>query len=366
MKKVALVHDWLTGMRGGEKVLEVFCTLFPKAKLFTLVHKKGSCSEIIENMDIETSFLQKFPEIEKNYRYFLPLMPLAIEKFELEEFDLILSSSHCVAKGVKKSKMALHISYIHTPMRYVWDLYDEYFKNSSIVTKFAMKILRPYLQNWDVKSSTRVDYFIANSYNVKERIKRCYGADAEVIYPPVETDFFVPLENYSLSKEKYFLVVSAFVPYKKIDLVIKTFNNLPYKLKIIGDGPMFNYLKSIAKKNIEFLGWVEKEKLLFYYQNCVAFIFPQEEDFGITAVEAQSCGRPVIAYKKGGALETVVDGVTGIFFEEQTVESLTSAIEKFFKTKFYTTKIRENSLKFSKENFKIKIMNFIDQKIQNL
>ncbi|MBN1383342.1 MAG: glycosyltransferase [Elusimicrobia bacterium] len=374
--KVAIVHDWLTGMRGGEKCLEVFSELFPKATLFTLVHMKGVMSDIIENMEIRTSFLQKFPNIEKRYRHYLPFMPKAIEQFDLTGYDLILSSSHCVAKGIKVPKDSLHICYCYTPMRYIWDMYEQYFGNSSFPTKIAMKFLRPYLQKWDVKSSKSVKYFIAISDNVKERIKRHYNRGSIVIYPPVDTDFYTPTTAYgstcspsraksrdSLLPTPYYLIVSAFAPYKRVDLAIETFNILGYPLKIIGRGQNERKLKKIARKNIEFLGWRDNNELKKYYQNCKALVFSGEEDFGIVPVEAQSCGKPVIAYKKGGALETIVDRETGIFFENQTVESLINTIKKFENIKFAGNVIRNNALKFSRKSFKDKIAEFIQSKI---
>lgn len=360
--KTAIVHDWLTGMRGGEKVLESLFEIFKDADLYTLVYVNGSVSKIIQNRKIFTSFLQGFPNIEKNYRYYLPLMPLAISQFNLSDYDLVISSSSSVAKGVKVGKNTIHICYCHTPMRYIWDMYELYFgkkSNASFLTKIAMKILRKPLQSWDIKSSLNVDYFIANSYNVKERIKRIYNRDSVVIYPPVDTDFFTLGSEYS--DMSYYLVVSAFAPYKKIDIVIEAFKITGLNLKIIGSGQQEKYLKALAKgyTNIEFLGWQDNESLKFYYQNAKALVFPTEEDFGIVSVEAQACGTPVIAYKKGGALETVLEGETGIFFEEQTPESIILAIEKFEKMKFDRKKIREHSLKFSKENFVKNILNFI-------
>ncbi|MEW6558467.1 MAG: glycosyltransferase [Elusimicrobiota bacterium] len=364
--KIALVHDWLTGMRGGEKCLEVFCKLLPSATLFTLVHIKGVMSAIIEKMEIKTSFLQKLPNIEKNYRYYLPLMPKAIESFDLTGYDLILSSSHCVAKGVKIPKNALHICYCHTPMRYVWDMYQQYFGDSKFYVKFAIQILRPYLQKWDVKTSKTVNFFIANSEHVKNRIKKFYNRDAVVIYPPVDTDFFVPPIPYPLSPIPYYLIVSAFAPYKRVDLAIEAFNILGYPLKIIGSGQDEEKLKKIAKNNIEFLGWRDSNELKHFYQNCRALIFPGEEDFGIIPVEAQACGKPVIAYKKGGTLETVIDGKTGLFFDEQTVKSVIDTIRKFEHIKFDPQEIRKNAERFNRPIFKQKIKNFVDDQIKNL
>ncbi|OGS45451.1 MAG: hypothetical protein A2539_09995 [Elusimicrobia bacterium RIFOXYD2_FULL_34_15] len=363
--KVAIIHDWLTGMRGGEKCLEVFCELFPEATVFTLLHKRGSMSKIIENMEIRTSFLQKFPNIEKRYRYYLPLMPIAIKQFNLQGYDLILSSSHCVAKGIKIPKGSLHICYCYTPMRYVWDMYNQYFDNSRFYIKYSMKWLRKYLQKWDVKSSVNVHHFIAISEYIRERIKKHYNRDSLVIYPPVDTIFF---KSEDLTPEKsihpYYLVVSSFAPYKKIDLAIEAFNKLGYSLKIIGNGQDEKKLRKIAKDNIEFLGWRNNDELRIYYNNCKALIFPSEEDFGIVPVEAQSMGRPVIAYKKGGSSETIVEGVTGIFFEEQNVSSLIDAVKKLENMKFNSNNAVENARGFNKIIFKNKIKNFIDEKVK--
>jgi len=374
--KIALVHDWLTGMRGGEKVLEALCEIFPEADLYTLVYIPGSVSPIIEKRKIFTSFIQFLPDVERRYRYYLPLMPKAIEKFDLAEYDLVISSSHCVAKGVKTSPRSLHICYSHTPMRYVWEMYDEYFGNAKIHIKAVMKVLRKYLQKWDIESSKRVNYFIANSENVRKRIQNHYHRDAEVIYPPVDTDFFTQAKacdykeeitlNSQLSTMNYYLVVSAFAPYKKVNLAIEAFNILGYPLKIIGSGQEEKKLKKLAKNNIEFLGWLANDELRKYYQNCKALIFPTEEDFGIVPVEAQACGKPVIAFGKGGALETVIEEETGIFFSEQTAESLIKAIKQFETLKFDRNKIRENVLRFDHKIFKKKIQSFIAEKCKFL
>ncbi len=359
--KVAIVHDWLTGMRGGEKVLESLCELFPEATLFTLIHSKGTVSETIERMNIKTSFLQNMPFVSKYYRYYLPLMPKAVESFDLSEFELVISSSHCVAKGVKTK--GCHICYCHTPMRYIWEMYDQYFKRGgvSLLTKYSMGFMRPYLKRWDVGTTDRVDYFIANSDNVKGRILEHYKREASIIYPPVDTNLFRPVDE----DENYYLIVSAFAPYKRVDLAIETFNELGLPLKIIGSGQEEKKLKRIAKSNIEFLGWKSDAQLKNYYARCKAFIFPTDEDFGITPVEAQSTGRPVIAYKKGGALETVIEGITGIFFDEQTVDSLSEAIDRFDKMSFDKNSIRKHAEKFNRDNFKEKIRIFIEEKTKH-
>ncbi len=363
--KIAVVHDWLVGRRGGEKVLEQILYVVEKnfnpekLELFTLVHKKGSQSEIIEKQKINVSFIQKLPFGLKKYRNYLPLFPSAIESFDLKDYDLIISSSHAVAKGIIAAGGAVHVSYSHTPMRYIWDHYHTYFGDKKGLKKILYSSVANYLRIWDKVSSDRVDFFIANSNNVKERIKRYYKRDAEVIYPPVDTEFFTC--ESKIKRENYFLVVSAMVPYKKVELVIETFNRTNYNLKVVGDGPDYKKLRRKANNNIELLGWVEDEKLKELYSKAQALIFPTVEDFGIVPVEAQACGTPVIAYKAGGALETVIEDQTGIFFEEQTVSGLLVTIDKFLNKRFNSELIRKNSLKFSKENFRKKFSLFLER-----
>ena len=362
--RIAVVHDWLVGRRGGEKVLEEILHaleqkfLEGEIEIFTLVYKRGSQREIIEKYKINISFIQKLPFGLKKYRNYLPFFPAAIESFDLKGFDLIISSSHAVAKGVIPPPGVFHLSYCHTPMRYIWDHYSTYFGNKKGLKKIFYSTISSYLRLWDQTSSERVDYFIANSENVKNRIKRYYNRDSEVIYPPVDTAFF-KCEN--TVKEDYFLVVSAMVPYKNIDLVIKTFNYLKLPLKIVGTGPEERKLKRMAKNNIDFLGYVEDRELKELYCKSRALVFPTEEDFGIVPVEAQSCGIPVIAFRKGGALETIIEDETGIFFEELTVESLSDAIDKFLNKRFNNVLIRENALKFSSENFKKRFSQTLDK-----
>ena len=329
--KVVLVHDWLTGMRGGEKVLECFCRLFPDAPLFTLLHLPGSVSPLIEDRRIVTSFIQRMPLVEKRYRYYLPLFPAAAAAMKLPQCDLVLSSSHCVAKGVKPPPGAAHISYLHTPMRYVWDMYDSYFgPESSGVARHIMPFLRGYLQNWDVRSSKRVDHFLANSAHVAKRIKRHYGRQAEVVHPPLELGRFSPVEE----PEDYYLVLSALVPYKRIDLAIRACKKLKRRLKVVGKGPEMETLQALAGDGVEFLGWQPDEALPELYAKARAFIFPGEEDFGITPLESMASGRPVVALGRGGALETVVGledelgrAPTGVFFAEQSMEALCGAMQ---------------------------------------
>ena len=373
--KIAIVHDWLTGMRGGEKVLEVFCELWPDADLYTLLYLPGKLSPSIERHKISTSFIQKLPAAATWYRNYLPLFPLAIEQFDLRDYDLVISTSHCVAKGVKTSGSACHISYIHTPMRYVWELFDDYFGPGKIhpAKRAFARLIRPFLQRWDVKSAAGVDAFIANSEHVKKRIARHYHRDATVIHPPVETDAF----SISESIGDYYLIVSAFAPYKRIDLAIEAFAKLGRPLKVVGSGQEQKKLTGAGSRNIEFLGWRTTEQIQDLYAGCRAFIFPGEEDFGITPLEAQASGRPVIAYAKGGALETVVgaypDGerskglCTGVFFREQTVDALCEAVE-FFESENPVSEpaaLREHALCFDRENFAVKIRRFVEESLES-
>ncbi len=368
--KVALIHDWLTGMRGGEKVLEVFCELFPRAKIFTLVHIEGSVSSVIENLPVETSFIQKLPLVKNKYRSYLPLFPAAVEKLDVSGFDLVLSSSHCVAKGVVPRPGARHICYCHTPMRYIWNMYDEYFGKGRAgpLTRRLMPVIANYLRLWDSGTAGRVDRFVANSENVRKRIRRYYDREADVIYPPVST------ENTYLSEKDggYFLVVSAFAPYKRVDIAIQAFNHLRERLLVIGTGQDEKRLKKIAGPNVEFLGWIDSNKLADYYSGCKALIFPGEEDFGIVPLEAQCFGKPVIAYGAGGVLETVkgiwpeqADGCsardfTGLFFHRQTGEALAAAVERFAGLSFDPAGIRKHGLGFGREIFKDKIKDYIE------
>jgi len=358
--RVAIIHDWLTGMRGGERCLEVFCELFPQAHLYTLVYIPGSVSPLIEQMPIKTSFIQNLPFSRRGYRKYLPLFPMAIERFSLKGYDLILSCSHCVAKGIITPPDALHISYVLTPMRYAWDMYGEYFgENKNRIIPFFMH----YLRMWDVASSQRVDHFICISKHVENRIKKFYRRKAEVIHPPVDTKRFRLQDR----KENYFLIVSSFAPYKRVDLAVEAFNRLGYPLKIIGSGPQEKRLRSMARSNVEFLGWLPDEAVADWYSTCRALIFPGEEDFGIVPLEAMASGKPVIAYGRGGALETIIPygqevkagrGVpTGLFFQEQNIDSLIDAVERFGQIEqvFDPVAIRNHTLQWDREIFKGKI-----------
>ncbi|MDI6807535.1 MAG: glycosyltransferase [Candidatus Eisenbacteria bacterium] len=358
---VALVQDWLTGMRGGEKCLSAFCELFPDAPVFTLIHKKGTIWKSIEDHRIETSFIEKLPFAFKSHQKYLPLFPAAIERFDLRGFDLVISSSHCVAKGVLTFPGTTHICYCHTPMRYAWDMYWDYFgpeRERGIKGKFISVVLS-YLRTWDVASSQRVDHFIANSENVKKKIAKYYGRDSEVIHPWVDTETFVENGNPG----DYYLIVSALVPYKRIDLAIEATRRLNAPLVIVGNGVERKRLEKQAGPNVKFTGWLDGQTLSKYYSGAKAVILPGEEDFGIVPLEAQSCRRPVVAYGAGGALETVEEGKTGFFFYPHTVESLIEALVKVGKEKLDGDAMRKNALRFTKENFKEKIKASIETKL---
>lgn len=358
--KVALIHDWLTGQRGGEKVLEVFAEIFPKAPIYTLFHFPGTQTEKIECRTIHTSFLQRMPFLKRKYRSYLPLYPLSVELFDLQDYDIIISSSHCVAKGAIPQPDGLHICYVHSPVRYAWNQYFAYFspENLGLLSRLLIPPVIHRLRQWDVSSSCRVDYYIANSKAVAQRIYRYYRRTAEVIHPPVDTEFFQPGD----AQGEYFLIVSALVPYKRIDLAVGAFNDSGASMKIVGTGPEYKKLKRKAKKNIDFLGFLPPRDLLRIYQRARALLVPGEEDFGINSLEAQACGVPVLAYGRGGATETVIPADTGLFFSELTKESLQDAVDKFQGIAFDKSTIRANALRFSREKFKKKISAYFQDK----
>jgi glycosyltransferase involved in cell wall biosynthesis len=361
-KRIAIVHEWFTSMRGGEKCVEALCELYPQAELFSLLHVKGSVSSTIEQMPMHTSFIQKLPFAEQRYRHYLPLFPRAIEQFDLSGFDLVVTSNHCVAKGVKVPLTALHVCYCYTPMRYIWGLYDEYFSKdrAGLLTRIGMQLFLNYLRRWDVRTAENPHRFLAISEHVRQRIKDIYHRTADVIYPPVNTSLF----QTSSQEGSYFLIVSALVPYKRIDLAIEAFNMLGERLLIIGDGPDAPRLREIARSNIEFLGWQPDEKLKEFYARCVALVFPGEEDFGIVPVEAMASGKPVIAFAEGGALETVIQSSslrTGLLFKSQTVESLADAVNKFKREDFNPVALRSYALTFDREVFKRRMKEYIEK-----
>ncbi len=358
--KVALVHDWLTGRRGGEKVLEVFAELYPEAPIYTLIRFPGSQHPSLEERDIRTSFIQNLPFLKKHYRVYLPFFPLAVELFDMSEYDLILSTSHCVAKGVIPRPDALHLSYIHSPMRYAWDQYYAYFGPGRLGW-LSRRLIPPVIHRlriWDTVSCHRVDSFAANSQAVAQRILKYYGRSAQVIHPPVDTNLFLPGNN----TQDYFLIVSALVPYKRIDLAIQAFRGRKQSLKIVGLGPDMKKLKKSAPANVAFLGALPDSELAGVYQSALALIMPGEEDFGINSLEAQASGVPVIAYGRGGATETVQAGKTGLFFTELSARSLAAALDKFQTMTFNRQEIRQNAERFALPVFKQKIATFLKDK----
>jgi glycosyltransferase involved in cell wall biosynthesis len=353
MRKIAHVHDWLVNFTGAERFLAAAHEVFP-APIHTLVHDK---KKITMWEEVHTSFLQNLPFSLSHYRYFLPLFKSAIEEFNLSDYDLILSSSHAVAKNVLVNADQLHICYCHTPMRYAWDLYHDYMKELKGLKKWYASRALHNIRTWDAVGSARVDYFLANSEFVAKRVEKIYRREAKVIYPPVKINRF-----YLSPKEDYYLSVSRLVPYKKVDLIVRTFATLDRKLVVVGDGPEMKKIKSIATKNVEILGAVPDEMVAQLMSKARALIFEACEDFGLVPVEAQASGTPVIAFGKGGALESVVEDLTGIFFLEQTVESLRDAIRRFEKKSFSSETIREHSLKFDEPKFKQEFGQFVREK----
>ena len=368
--KIAIVCDWLVTYAGAEKVLEQILNVFPEADLFALVDFYPENSRaFIKNKKVVTSFIQKLPKAKTKYRNYLPLMPLAIEQLDVTGYDVVISSSHCVAKGVITSPNQVHISYVHSPIRYAWDLQHQYLREAGLnkgLKGWIAKAILHYMRLWDYRTANNVDYFIANSNFIAKRIWKCYRRKAKVIYPPVDVDSFEFCER----KEDFYLTASRMVPYKKMDLIVEAFSKMPdKKLIVIGDGPDFNKIKPKAGKNVTLLGYQPFEVLKEHMQKAQAFIFAAEEDFGITPVEAQACGTPVIAYGKGGALETVIGAdneiATGVFFEEQTVESICKAVAKFekVKNKINPKNCRANAERFSNERFLREIKEFVNHKV---
>lgn len=362
--KVALVHDWLTTIGGAEKVLEALHSTFP-SDLFTLVKNdrnlKGS---FFEELEVKTSFIQKLPKAKKKYRSYLPLFPLAIEQFDLGDYDMVVSSSHSIAKGVLTHGEQMHICYCHTPMRYAWDLYQQYLREAKLksgLKGIMAKFFLHYLRIWDAHASARVDAYVANSQYVARRIKKLYGKEASVIYPPVDVDYF----SFSDTKEDFYLTASRMVPYKKIDLIVEAFGKMPdKKLVVVGDGPEMQKVKSKAKGSVEILGFQDDGVLKNLLQKAKGFVFAALEDFGILPVEAQACGTPVIAFGKGGVRETVVEGKTGTFFEKQTVGGIVNAIESFEHSSFDSREIRKHAESFREEVFKEAFQKLAEEKYE--
>lgn len=367
MIKTALVHDWLFSLSGAEKTLEAIYSLFP-SPIYTLIKNSGFKSDLFLEDTIRTSFLQKLPFGQTHYPYYLPLFPLAIEKFNLSEYDLILSSSSSVAKNILSHSGQCHICYCHSPMRYIWDLYYEYlhlYKLTDGIKGFFSQLFFQKLRSWDFVSSQRVDFFIANSATVAKRIFKLYKRESKVIHPPVNVDFFLDTPQ---KKEDYFFTASRLVPYKKIDLIIESFSKMPEKkLFVAGQGPEMNNLKKIAPKNVFFLGHISDLELKNWMKKARAFLYMAYEDFGILPVEAQACATPVIAFSKGGCSETVIPDQTGLLYHAQSCDSLVEAIHLFEKKEenFDPKILQEHAKKFSKEiflkNFQSTVLNYYNQ-----
>ncbi len=353
----ALAHDWLTGMRGGEKCLELIAGGFPRAELYCLLHKRGAVSQIIENRRIHTSALQAIPGIAKTYRYFLPAFPLALRTLGRPDADLLISTSHCVVKSLPVRKDARHLCYCFTPMRYAWTFHDEYFGGASLKGALVKPLLAS-LRRWDRSTARRVDRFVAISHHVRRRIEQFYGREADVVYPPADTSFYSP--DSGTPREDFDLIVSALVPYKRIDLAVEAYNRSGRRLVIIGTGTEFEKLKAAAGSTISFLGWQSDEAIRDHYRRCRFLIFPGEEDYGIVPVEAMACGTPVIAYGRGGAKETITAGVSGIFFERQTADALSDALREAENCAWSSGTIRTHAEKFGPQPF----INGLDNAIQ--
>lgn len=363
--KIAIVQEWIISVGGSDKVVKAILDVFPEADIYTLVAKKEICDELgIKYEKLSTSFIQKLPFGITKHRIYLPLFPYAIEQFDLREYDIVISSSHAVAKGVLTKSTQMHISYCHSPIRYCWDMYHEYLIEANLtkgIKSFFTRLLLHSIRKWDVISSNRVDYFISNSNNVKKRIKKTYRRDATTIYPNIDIEGF----TFSDKKEDFYFTCSRLVGYKKIITIVEAFNLMPDKeLIVIGDGPDFNKIKKIANSNIKILGYQPFEILKDYMQRTRAFVFAANEDFGMIPLEAQASGTPVIAYGVGGVLETVIDGETGVYFYEQTPQAIKKAVEYFEKIErsLDYQKIRLHSEKFSEERFKKEIKEFVENK----
>jgi glycosyltransferase involved in cell wall biosynthesis len=358
--RVALVHDWLTGMRGGEKVLEAVCALFPDAALFTLVHVPGSVSAAIERHAPRTSVLSALPWAGRFYRHLLPLFPPVVEQFDLDEYDLVISTSHCAAKSVVRRGRARHVCYCHTPMRYVWDQRQAYFGPDRLggAGAAALRPMLAWLARWDAATAHRVDRYLANSQHVARRIRRYYNRGSTVIYPPVDVEFYRPDETTATSTA---LVVSALVPYKRIDVAIEGCRQAGVALRIVGSGPEEARLRAMAGPGVEFLGYLTDEQIRDCYRQAGVVLLPGEEDFGIVPVEAQACGRPVVALGRGGALETVVDGVTGVLVTSDSPEALAAGIRRALDGPFDTGAIRRHAEAFGQARFRERFRSVIQE-----
>lgn len=366
---IGIVADWLVAYAGAEKVIKEFIDLYPGSELYSVVDFLSDTSrEQLHNKKAKTTFIQKLPFSKTKYQKYLPFMPLAIEQLDLSSHEVILSSSHAVAKGVLTGPDQLHISYVHSPIRYAWDLQHQYLQEAKLnngVKGLLAKLILHKIRVWDYRTANGVDHFVANSKFISRRIKKAYGRHSDVIYPPVDVERFLLNEN----KDDYYFTASRLVPYKRIDLIVEAFSHMPdKKLVVIGDGSEMTKIKSKATKNIEILGYQENSVMQNYMRNAKAFVFAAEEDFGITPVEAQACGTPVIAYGKGGALETIrpigVDMATGIFFHKQDVASIIEAVSSFnsVSEKLEPNNCRKNAVKFSRERFQNEMKIYVEKK----
>lgn len=360
--KVAIVHYWLVGMRGGEKVVEALCEMYPEADIFTHVFDPAATSETIKRHRISTTFIQRLPRARRWYQRYLPLMPLALEQLDLRDYDLVISSESGPAKGVVVSPEAVHICYCHTPMRYLWDMYHDYLGGAGRLTRLLMRPLTHYLRMWDVTTAARVDRFVTNSAYVGSRVEKYYRRESSVVAPPVDTAAFQP----SAERDDYYLFVGQLVGYKRADLAVAAFNETGRRLLVIGDGEQYGKIKRMAGSNVELLGWQSAAALAEFYARCRALVFPGREDFGIVPVEAMAAGRPVLAYGRGGALETVVDGTTGLFFQEQRPEALRECVERFeqVESQFSAEAIAEHARRFDASVFKGRMRGVIDDALR--
>lgn len=366
---VGIVADWLVAFAGAERVVKDMVDIYPDCEIYTAIeYLNEDARQLFSSKKIHTSFAQKLPRAKTKYQKYLPFLPLAIEQLDVSKHDIILSSSHAIAKGVLTGPDQLHISYVHSPIRYAWDMQHQYLREAGLdkgFKGFIAKWILHKIRVWDSRTSNGVDHFIANSKFIARRIKKVYGREADVIYPPVDVERFTLQEN----KKDYFFTASRMVPYKRIDLIVEAFTKMPEKkLVVIGSGSEMEKIKSKAGENVEILGYQSNDIMLEHMQNAKAFVFAAEEDFGITPVEAQACGTPVIAFGKGGVLETVrpfgVDRATGVFFNEQTVESIVEAVNRFenINEKILPIDCRENAMKFSSERFKKEMQNYVSSK----
>ena len=357
--KVGIVHDWLTGMRGGEKVLLSLARMFPDAPIHTLLHVKRSLHPELEARDIRATFVQRLPGAATRYRSYLPLFPLAAATIDVTGYDLVISSSHCVAKGVKRALGAVHVCYCHTPMRYVWDRYDDYFGGDRVdpLARPLVALAASRLRAWDVATAPRVDRFVANSAYVAARIRRYYDRPAVVIPPPVDTDFYTPGPEVPGA---YDLVVSALVPYKRLELAIEAYRGSRVPLRIVGTGPDEGRLRARAGPEVTFLGRVDDAALRDLYRGCRAVVMPSVEDFGIVAVEAMACGRPAVVFGEGGGTESVIDGETGVVFREATPAALRAAVDSLSALGFDTAALRARAETFARREFESRFRTFLD------